>query len=51
MASSWKNEGHPEEEAMYDPNKILTWIVANVEGMRLSRAKTLAAIVSAALFC
>jgi hypothetical protein len=34
---------------MYDPNKILTWIVANVEGMRLSRAKTLAAIVSAAL--
>lgn len=34
---------------MYDPNVILTWIVANVEGMRLSRAKTLAAIVSAAL--
>jgi hypothetical protein len=49
MASSWKNQGHPEEKAMYDPNKILTWIVANVEGMRLSRAKTLAAIVSAAL--
>lgn len=34
---------------MYDPSKILSWIVANVEGMRLSRAKTLAAIVSAAL--
>ena len=34
---------------MYDPSKILSWILANVEGMRLSRAKTLAAIVSAAL--
>lgn len=34
---------------MYDPSKILAWIVTNVEGMRLSRAKTLAAIVSAAL--
>lgn len=34
---------------MYDPSKILTWIVANVEGMRLSRCKTLAAIVSGAL--
>lgn len=34
---------------MYDPSKILTWIAANVEGMRLSRCKTLAAIVSAAL--
>ena len=34
---------------MYDPSKILAWIVANVEGMRLSRSKTLAAIVSAAL--
>jgi hypothetical protein len=34
---------------MYDPSNILTWIVANVEGMRLSRCKTLAAIVSAAL--
>lgn len=34
---------------MYDPSKILAWLTANVEGMRLSRAKTLAAIVSAAL--
>lgn len=34
---------------MYDPRKILTWIAANVEGMRLSRCKTLAAIVSSAL--
>lgn len=34
---------------MYASSKILTWIVANVQGMRLSRAKTLAAIVSAAL--
>lgn len=34
---------------MYDPSNILTWIVANVEGMRLSRCKTLAAIVGAAL--
>lgn len=34
---------------MYDPSRILAWIVANVEGMRLSRSKTLAAIVSAAL--
>lgn len=34
---------------MYDSSKILAWIVANVQGMRLSRAKTLAAIVSAAL--
>jgi hypothetical protein len=49
MASSRRNQGHPEEKAMYDPSKILAWIVANVEGMRLSRSKTLAAIVSAAL--
>lgn len=34
---------------MYDPSNILAWIVTNVEGMRLSRSKTLAAIVSAAL--
>lgn len=34
---------------MYDPNKILAWIEANVQGMRRSRSKTLAAIVSAAL--
>ena len=34
---------------MYDPSKILAWILANVQGMRLSRCKTLAAIVSAAL--
>lgn len=34
---------------MYDPRKILAWIEANVEGMRLSRCKTLAAVVSAAL--
>ena len=34
---------------MYDPSNILTWIVANVEGMRLSRCKTFATIVSAAL--
>jgi len=38
-----------EEEAMYDPSKIPSWIVANVQGMRLSRCKTLAAIVSIAL--
>lgn len=40
---------HPEGKTMYDPSKILAWLVANVEGMRLSRRKTLAAIVSAAL--
>lgn len=34
---------------MYDPSKILAWIEANVEGMRRSRSKTLAAIVSGAL--
>jgi hypothetical protein len=34
---------------MYDPSKILSWIKSNVQGMRLSRCKTLAAIVSAAL--
>lgn len=34
---------------MYDPSKILAWIEANVQGMRRSRSKTLAAIVSAAL--
>jgi len=34
---------------MYDPSNILAWITSNVEGMRRSRAKTLAAIVSAAL--
>lgn len=35
---------------MYAPSKILAWMGANVEGMRLSRCKPLAAIVSAALF-
>lgn len=49
MASSWQTEGPPGDFFMYDPSKILAWIVANVEGMRLSRAKTLAAIVSGAL--
>jgi hypothetical protein len=49
MGSSCEVEFHLEEKAMYDPSKILSWIVANVEGMRLSRSKTLAAIVSAAL--
>mgnify|MGYP005849281967 CR=1 FL=1 len=34
---------------MYASSRILTWIVANVQDMRLSRAKTLAAIISAAL--
>lgn len=38
-----------EEIAMYSPSKILAWIRENVEVMRLSRAKTLAAIVSAAV--
>jgi hypothetical protein len=44
-----KSRSDLEENTMYDPNKILAWIVANVQGMRLSRCKTLAAIVSAAL--
>ena len=34
---------------MYDPSTILAWLERNVEGMRRSRCKTLAAIVSAAL--
>lgn len=34
---------------MYEPSKILAWLVANVEGMRLSRSKTMAALVSAAM--
>ncbi|MBX7257099.1 MAG: hypothetical protein K1Y02_12120, partial [Candidatus Hydrogenedentes bacterium] len=34
---------------MYEPSKFLAWLVANVEGMRLSRSKTMAAIVSAAM--
>ena len=34
---------------MYDPDNILTWMTDNVEGMRLSRMKTLAAIVSGAM--
>ncbi len=34
---------------MYDPSNILTWICEHVEGMRLSRCKTLACIVSAAM--
>ncbi len=34
---------------MYATIKFLTWIVANAQDMRLSRAGTLAAIVSAAL--
>jgi len=34
---------------MYDPDRILSWLVENVQQMRHSRCKTLAAIVSAAL--
>ncbi len=34
---------------MLDPNHILAWLTANVKGMRLSRAKTLASIVPAAM--
>lgn len=34
---------------MYDPVQILAWLVANVQQMRHSRRKTLAAIVGAAL--
>jgi hypothetical protein len=38
-----------EDGTMYDPARILSWLVANVQQMRQSRRKTLAAIVSAAL--
>lgn len=34
---------------MYDPSNILTWLVENVQPMRKSRIKTLAAIVSGAM--
>ena len=34
---------------MYDPSKILAWIVANAQRVRLSRCKTWVAIVSAVL--
>ena len=34
---------------MYDPDRILSWLVENVQSMRHSRRKTLASIVSAAL--
>ena len=34
---------------MYDPSKILTWLDENVQSMRKSRSKTLAAIVSGAM--
>lgn len=34
---------------MYDPDSILAWLEGNVESMRRSRAKTLAAIVSGAM--
>ena len=34
---------------MYDPESILTWLEGNVEGMRLSRMKTLSAIVGGAM--
>lgn len=34
---------------MLSPNDILTWLEANVNGVRLSRLKTLSAIVSAAM--
>ena len=34
---------------MYDPNKILAWLEENVQSMRRSRAKTLAAITSGAM--
>lgn len=44
-----EKEVHPEEKTMYDQREILAWTTSNVEGMRLSRCKTLAAIVGAAL--
>ena len=34
---------------MFDPSKILTWLEENVQSMRRSRMKTLAAVVSAAV--
>jgi len=34
---------------MYDPDSILAWLEENVEGMRLSRMKTLSAIVGGAM--
>jgi hypothetical protein len=34
---------------MYDPTSILTWLRSHVQGVRLSRLKTLSAIVSGAL--
>jgi hypothetical protein len=34
---------------MYDPEHILSWLLANVEGMVRSRAKTLAAITAGAM--
>ncbi len=34
---------------MYDPSTILTWLSEKVEGMRLSRMKTLAIIACAAM--
>jgi hypothetical protein len=34
---------------MYDPDQILAWLMVNVQSMRQSRRKTLAAIVGAAL--
>ena len=43
-----KTKVHPEEKAMYDPSKILTWLEEEVQ-MRQSRRKTLAAIVSGAM--
>jgi len=34
---------------MFDPEPIVTWITTHVNGMRRSRQKTLAAVVSAAM--
>ena len=49
MVTSWEDKPILEEKMMYGPSNILTWLEENVEGMRRSRMKTLASIVSGAM--
>jgi len=44
-----QDPSHEEENTMFDPSKILSWLEENVQPMRRSRMKTLASIVAGAV--
>src|SRR5690606_6844364 len=49
MAKVSHTEAKLEEEAMFDPSKILTWMDENFQSVRRSRRSAMAAIVYGAM--